>query len=239
MRAQLQQFQESGRPLNEWKRAFLLDRALRPCRNSVLEFDYIRGRFSDDWVNPRIILASDLLYSANRQAVTEFVQGLDFVDDEGHPDRTDIQRHLVCNNVSLRRAVEELLVKTRITGTTDSQRNTGLLLQLSKALDANPDEVCAVYRMSGGRRRQRGVDGDGEVLNLYQGEAPVQPREQRGRVYPGDRRIREDDNVSIQIHSLDLTREGVVVAESVPIIAVWVPARLARGWIAQEPQVQS
>ena len=59
MRSQLQAFQESGRPLNEWKRAFLLDGALRPCRNSVLEFDYIRGRFSDDWVNPRIVLASD------------------------------------------------------------------------------------------------------------------------------------------------------------------------------------
>jgi len=239
MRSQLQQFQESGRPLNEWKRAFLLDGALRPCRNSVLEFDYIRGRFSDDWVNPRIVLATDAVYDANRQTVAEFVQGLDFVDVDGNPNRTDIQRHLVCENVPLLQAVEELLVKMRITGTTDSQRNTGLLLQISKALEANPDEVCTIYRMSGGRRRERGVDEDGEVLNLYQGEAPVQPREQRGNIYPGDRRIRDDDNISIQIHTLDLTREGVVVAENVPVLAVWIPARLARAWIAQEPQVQS
>jgi len=239
MRSQLQRFQESGRPLNEWKRAFLLDRALRPCRTSVLEFDYIRGRFSDDWVNPRIILATDAVYDTNRQTVAEFVQGLDFVDDDGNPDRTDIQRHLVCENVTLLRVVEELLVKMRITGTTDSQRNTGLLLQISKALEANPNELCTIYRMSGGRRRERGVDEDGEVLNLYQGEAPVQPREQRGTVYPGDRRIRDEDNVSIQIHTLNLTREGAVVAENVPVLAVWVPARLARAWIAQEPQVQS
>lgn len=237
MRSQLQRFQESGRSLNEWKRAFLLDGALRPCRNSVLQFDYIRGRFSDDWVNPRIALATDSVYDANRQAVAEFVQSLGLVDDQGHPNRTDIQRHLVCRNVPLLRAVEELLVKMRITGTTDSQRNTGLLLQISKALEDNRDEVCAIYRMSGGRRRERGVDEDGEVLNLYQGEAPVQPREQRGTVYPGDRRIRDDDNVSIQIHTLNLTREGVVVAENVPVLAVWVPARLARAWIAQEPQV--
>ena len=85
MRSQLQRFQDSGRPLNEWKRAFLLDTALRPCRNSVLEFDYIRGRFSDAWVNARILVATDAVYDANRQTVAEFVQGLDFVDDDGSP----------------------------------------------------------------------------------------------------------------------------------------------------------
>jgi hypothetical protein len=238
MRSQLLAFQESGRPLNEWKRAFLLDGALRPCRNSVLEFDYIRGQYSDDWVTPRIVLASDPVLDANRQTVRDFIQRLDFTDDEGHADRTDIQRHQVCENIPLLQVVEELLVRMRITGTTDSQRNTGLLLQISKALERNPNEVCTVYRMSGGRRRQRGIDGDGEVANLFQGEAPVQPRTLRGTVYPGDRNIRNDDNVSVQIHTLDLTRDGVVVVENVPAVAVWVPARLARAWIAQEPQVQ-
>ena len=187
MRSQLQQFQESGRPLNEWKRAFLLDSALRPCRNSVLEFDYIRGRFSDDWVSPRIVLATDPVYRANRQAVAGFVQELDFVDDDGHPDRTDIQRHLVCRNVRLLRVVEELLVRIRITGMADSQRNTGLLLQISKALETNPNEVCTIYRMSGGRTRRRGVDEEGEVKNVFQGAYPVEPRALRGTVYPGDR----------------------------------------------------
>src|SRR5262245_26725278 len=62
--------------------------------------------------------------------------------------------------------------------------------------------------MIGGRRREHGVDEEGEVLNLYQGEAPVSPRDQRGTVYPDDRRIRDDDNISIQIHTLNVTREG-------------------------------
>ena len=238
MRSQLQAFQESGRSLNEWKRAFLLDGALRPCRNSVLEFDYIRGRYSDDWVTPRIVLASDQVLDANRQTVRDFIQHLNFTDDDGHPDRTDIQRHQVSENIPLLQVVEDLLVRMRITGTNDSQRNTGLLLQLGKALEQNPDEVCTVYRMSGGRRRQRGIDEDGEVTNLFQGEAPVQPRALRGTVYPGDRNIRHNDNVSVQIHNLDLTRDDVVAVENVPAIAVWVPARLARAWIAQEPQVQ-
>jgi hypothetical protein len=131
----------------------------------------------------------------------------------------------------------------RITGTTDSQRYTGLLLQLSKALEDDPDEVCTVFRMSSASRRRRGIDENGEVTNLFQGAAPVQPRERRGEVYPGDSAIREDGNVTIQIHTLDLTREegGVqrVIIENVPAIAVWVPARMARGWLDQNQPGQA
>ena len=199
-----------------------MDRNLSSCRNNVLEFDYMRGRFSDDWVNPRVILVSDDVLEANRAVVAAFGGDLVFVEDDGNPNRTDTQRHLVCHRVPLSRVVEELLVRMRITGTTDLQRNTGLLLQLSKALENDPDEVCSIYRMSGGRRRQRGVDDDGEVTNLYQGEAPVHPRDRRGEVYPGDRNIRGDnEEVAIQIYTLDLTRDGHTVAEDVPVLAVW------------------
>ena len=49
---------------------------------------------------------------------------------------------------------------------------TGLLLQLSRALERDPDEFCAVYRMSPATGRERGVDATGEVTNLFQGQAP-------------------------------------------------------------------
>ena len=242
IRAQLAEFQESDQPLSHWKRAFVLDSGLRPCRHNVLEFDYMRGRFSNSWVTPRVVLASDDVVQANRQTVVEFLRGLTFLKDDGHPDRTDVQRHRICRDVSLQTAMERLLVNIRITGTTDSQRNIGLLLQLTKALDDNPDdnpdEVCTVYRISPATGRRRGVDENGEVTNLFQGEAPVHPRERRGEIYPGDRAIRDDDNVTIQIHDLELTRDRdkQVVARNVPVLAVWVPQRLAHAWIVQESQ---
>lgn len=237
IRGQLVEFQDSGEPLDGWKRAFVLDTGLKPCRHHVLEFDYMRGRFSNSWIHPRIVLASAPVLQANQRAVEDFVRGLAFRQDDGHQDRTDVQRHEVCGDVPLRTVMEQLLVELRITGTTDSQRNTGLLLQLTKALEDDPGEVCTIYRMSPATGRSRGVEEDGRIINLFQGEAPVNPRERRGEIYPGDRAIRDADNVTIQIHTLELTREkgSQIVARDVPVVAVWVPERLARTWIAQGP----
>lgn len=237
IRSQLQEFQESGQPLDQWKRAFLLDLNLRPCRASVLGFDYIQKRFSNDWVSPRVVLGTPEILESNRHAITSFIQSIAWKDADGHIDRTDAQRHLISENVPLQRVIADLLTRMRITGIKDSQRNLGLLLQLKKALEEEADEICTIYRMSGGRVRQRGVDEDGEVTNLFQGEAPVFPKEQRGSVYPGDRSICDPDNVTVQIHTLQLTRNDVVVAENAMVLAVWIPRRLAESWLAQEPQL--
>lgn len=234
IRTQLAEFQESGQSLDNWKRAFVLDSGLSPCRHRVLEFDYMRGRFSNSWVTPRIVLAPDEVVRANQRTVAEFVGGLTFDEDEGHPKRTDVQRHEVCRDFLLQTAMEQLLVNVRITGTTDSQLNTGLLLQLSRALEDNPDEICTIYRMSPAGRRSRGIDEEGKIPQLFQGEIPVKPLDRRGEIYPGDRAIRDDDNVTIQIHTLDLKRGDHVVAEDVPVLAVWVPEQLGRAWIVQD-----
>src|SRR5262249_18849357 len=107
IRAQLAQFRDNGRPLNDWKRDFVLDFAMRRCRHNVLEFDYMRGRFADDWFAPRVVLVSNGVLQANRDAVTIFIQTIVFEDDHGHPDRTDIQRHQVSRDIPLRAAMEQ------------------------------------------------------------------------------------------------------------------------------------
>lgn len=238
IRGQLQAIQQENRPLNEWKRAFILDSRLQPCRHNVLEFDYMRGRFSDVWVTPRVVMEPDPVISANREAVEAFLNGKGFVDNDGHPERTDIQRHLVCAGVRLYDMLDQLLVRVRITDPSDSQRNTGLLLQLSHALENDPDELCTIYQMSRGNNRQRSIKKNGKITNLFQGKAPVQPREERGEVYPGDRAIYDRDTVTVQIHMLDLTQGSEVIKATVPVIAVWVPARLARDWVNQDQPTQ-
>lgn len=243
MRRQLIEVQNGATTLNEWKRAFVLSQRLKPCRSSVLEFDYMRGKLSDSWLDQKIVLTDASTVQHNTSVAERFLEGLHFLPDEGHPDRSDAQRHEVCRDVPLSMVIENLLIPYRVAGVTDSQRFTGMLLQLGRAIEENPNEVCTIYRMSPGATRRRHIDEDGQISNLFQGEAPTFPREQRGTVYPGDRNIRGENQVTVQIHTLTLlqgagsdTRE---VMRGVPVLAVFVPARMATAWISQHQPSQA
>lgn len=227
IRDQLVHLQSSGTPLNDWKRAFVLDPALRPCRSQVILSKYLRGNISDQWVSPRFVLAPEEVLTENRNVLGEFVSGIDFEAHEGRADAPAVQQHDVARGVPLGSVLEELLVKMRVTDGRDSVRNSGLLLQLSVMLEESPEESCTVYRMSPSRERRRQVLKTGEINELFQGRDP------RGHGYPGDRQLRSIDEVTVQIHSLDLVSDGVILARSVPVIAVWVPKRFSIDWISQ------
>ncbi len=237
IRGQLQAVQQAGQPLNHWKRAFVMSSALRPCRDSVLDFDYMHVPLSERWIAPRFVVATPEITAENRTHAEQLLEAHIFEVDSGHPDRTDVQRHTISSDVPLQTVMDQLLVPFRVTGATDSQRNTALLLQLRKVLEQSPDETCAVYQMSGGQKRLRTVGVDGEIKNLYQGEAPVRPVSQRGSIYPGDRNIRLRDKVTVQVHYLDLRdEEGKIVSPDTYVLAVYLPQRLAESYVVQQGQ---
>ena len=77
--------------------------------------------------------------------------------------------------------------------------------------------------------RERTLNEDSAIPNLFQGAAPVNPPERRGEVYPGDRDIRSDTGITIQIHTLNLLDRvsKEIRFEEVPNIAVWLPTDIA------------
>ena len=80
--------------------------------------------------------------------------------------------------------------------------------------------------------KERGLDENGRIPQLYMGAYPVDNPGQ-GRVYPGDRAL-HDDNVCVQIHRVSLTIGAHEAAiDDVPIVAVWVPERFGQSWVAQ------
>lgn len=108
MRKQLKDVSAKGTPLNNWKRAFVPDPRLRPCRNSMLGFDYVRKLGRSDWYSPDHIVADAATYEVNRKLVSDFLATLPLEDDPGHPDRSEFQRHRYSDSVSLREAVQNL-----------------------------------------------------------------------------------------------------------------------------------
>lgn len=239
MRRQLQTISNEGSSLTEWKRTFFLSPDLHPCRRNVIQYNYARGNYADRWFDPSFILDADSVMNENRETVRTVLDTLDFVIDEENQRREPAQRHSVCRNVSLRHLIENLLVPYRLAAPSDTQEITGVLLQLAHALEQDPDEQCVIYRMSPDYSRERSVNENGKLPELFQGEVPVSPRELRGSIYAGDRAMRELDQVTVQVHSINVKQDGQVVANDVPVIAIWVPRRMGQAWVVAQDQPQT
>lgn len=233
VRERLSEFRLTGRPLSEWRRAFFLDASLQPTRRSVISNGYVRGTNAEKWFAPRAphFRREDVL--TNRRALGAFLSRYRFRLDEDHRGKTPDQRSLVSKDVPLMDAYERLLTELRYTKPGDSQRLTGLLLQIGSYLEGHPDAVCTVYQMRQGDIRRRRVDHNDEVEQLFQGPQP----EATGADYEGDRSIK-GEGATIQIHRLNVLDESGsrVIAADIPAVAVWLPRAFGKDWYVQVPK---
>ncbi len=225
----LQKHRQSGKPLSEWKRAFFLDGSLKPTRDCVLDLDYMKGGYSDDWYYPKAPYESQEAVANNSKTVSEFVSALSLKPDSGHPMRTEHMKHFVAENVPLADVLERLLLRYRVTRFEDSQHLTGVMLQVKKYLDHHGDAICNVYQMSKGMERSRSVYPGGEIMNLFQGAHP----DKNGQIYPGDRRIHSKSGLTVQLHNLKIEGSPQGDVPGVPLIAIWVPNSMAGEWLSQ------
>lgn len=228
IRVRLKEVQVNHTPLKEWRRAFILDTMLKPTRANVLSARALGDQVSDEWrVDDSPSLDADDL--ANRRQLRDgFVSKLSFSPDPGDPRRSDGQRHEMAVDVSLRHVID-LLIAFPVADPSAALSITGLIVQLEAIQQAHPAETCTVYRMRPSLRSARGLSAKEDTIKqIFQGA-------NAGTGYLGDREIHATDGISLQIHSFDLTTEKdkVVRAKDVPVLATWVPSRLAKGWYVQ------
>lgn len=236
LRDRLVAFERSGRPLTEWPRMFILDPTLRPTRNSLIDIAYRWGIIGNNWAwtrSPHVTVESS---ASNAQVIESFRSNATFQYDEGHPQRTEHQKHLVATGLELRLVLTELLLRLQFRSIEDSQQLIAVLSLLQRIVEQNSSATATVYLMSGGRNRERRVDSDerlGGVSTLFQGAHPSERGPRRGSIYPGDAAIRASEGVTVQIHTLTIVRENGERREGVPAIAVWIPEDLARPVLIQ------
>ncbi len=241
IRSQLIEHKNSGKPLTEWKRVFLMPRQLRPTRKNIIDIDYLQDNFSDEWFYPRS--PHDLKEAAeeNKKIISKFLSKIKFHKDTGSKERTVIQQHMINESVPLSEAHKNLLSIFRVSQPDDSHKYIGLLLQVRNFLEENPDEKCSIYLMScssqdkGWLIRDRSVNDADEIVNLFQGPHP----DSKGEIYPGDRNIGNQDNLIVQIHRLNLIKGTKTVGEDIYNIAVWIPQKMATPWLIQQQNNKS
>jgi hypothetical protein len=144
-----------------------------------------------------------------------------------------MQIHDVALSVPLRDAFEQLLTRLRLARPVDSTVLAGMLLQVGRYLDNNPGARCTVFQMSQGATRVRDLDDSDEIPTLFQGANYDHSTTPPLMLYPGDREIRVASELTIQIHTVRVERNSNLVADRVPVVAVWVPRTMARAWVSQ------
>lgn len=237
VRKRLRDHSSSGQSLAEWRRAFFLDSLLKPTRRNVLDLDYQFVNFTDDWFYPRAPHFTPESVAHNR-ALIEALVALAFLPIEGHPERTDVM-HIGHARFKLENLFDDFLSQFRLTDPNDSQRYTGLLLQIREFLDRNAN--ASVYLMSwspaaGQVARTRTLDANSEIPSpFFQGASIARGGNRTGDVYPGDREIRSPDELSVQVHMLTLLgAEGAPVCVRVPALAIKLPAAMGSDMLIQD-----
>jgi len=230
IRSQLIAYRDTGRTLTEWRREFFLDRNLRPTRNNVIDINYWRESLGDRWIFPEGPHDTEKAMVANRSVFEQFIARLHFIEHDGLDRRTTEHKNLIARDVSLRQVHECLLTRVLVRRLEDSRRFSLLLRQIQIHLTQHPDDTCTVFFMAGGNRIRRDCENN-EIKQLFQGRqvAAGVP------TYPGDRQVRADEGISIQLRYLDLGPRDNLIAQNVPHVAVWMPASIARD-IVRQPQ---
>ena len=233
---ELGKLSESGSSMLEWRRRMLLAQSLRPTRRSVMP-DIYRHLAIKEWTQQAQpwTPVNDVEVARNWDVIEEFLDGLEFYEAPGSDQRTTEQRNTVAERVSLERIFDDLLLPMCFSRF-DAPNFSAVELAIQwyiRRMRRNRDASAVVYRMAaqrqplaGGGRRRRAIRSNFRVVNLYQGAAPVNPVSLRGSVYPGDRHVHATDELTVQIHDLDLTepvRPFQLLRGHVPAIALWMP----------------
>lgn len=206
MRSRLEEHR--GRPLQEWRRLFYLDRRLAPTRRNVLLTPYLRPRLSDGWFAPRAPHLSPGAGHQNEEIVRR-LERLQFVAHEDHP-----QHHYAV--AYLRDVFEQVLVPLSYLDENDALGLCVVNCNLATLLERNEDMQCVVYLMDHWRQRLRRLT-NGIIPQLFQGRSSA-----GAQSYSGDRAFSDRDLPTIQIHMLRVEDEDWTL-ENVPAVAVKLP----------------
>ena len=234
MRRELKLLETKQGGLNSWRRRFILDSTLQPCRRNVVSDTYFRATRAGGWTQQKGALISSNLRNRNAELLEAFAQAFTFTEDTvTYQSAEDSQRHFVAREVPIA-AVIDMLADYRLEDPRDTAQFTGMLLTLGEALRQAPDTVVAVYRMrpnASGSRRTISASG-----TLEKGFLQGPTRLAKGGVnYPGDAAFNMNDRPTIQLHRFDLsyTDQGPFEANSAPLLATHIPSHLAREWLVQ------
>ncbi len=219
------EWQESGKPVNELDRYFILNKNLKPTRTNVLSNSPFRSEIGNGkWIQFRVPHDSKEMADNNLSVYDDFYTKYknSFQEDIGNDNRTEEQKHFVIE-IMAAELFEVFIEKLKFTRESESVRYLNI-----KSIIGNigNDEKITVYIMGKGTIRSRKLlQGKDNIENLFQGKNP-----RTGKIiYPGDDKIKSN-NITIQIHKLNIRDTDF---NEVVSLAAWIPSKHRQDIISQ------
>jgi hypothetical protein len=207
---------DGSKSLKEFKRIFILSPDLNITRRNIISDDLNRYRL-EGW---RSIQFIDPNYRSNNLFYQKFISGIEFEDLPTDPNATEFQKHEFAIIPALD-LVDDLLISLQHINAANTLLVNHLLSLLGILIENDESQKIHVVHMSKGLARSRSADDENKLKSLLQGANPKTN-------YPGDRSIKSNEYITIQIHNIDVKNKN----KSFRTIAIHFPDNFAQHFIA-------
>lgn len=237
-----------GKPLQQWKRDFILNRALSPTRKAVVGRRVVQVDMDEGWVVPGSLYFDAEAVLHNRELferkAAAWKQAHGAVDAALRPEfkdvRRDSPRNVLIEGVPID-DVLDFLLDARIRSLDDSTDIAATAISLVKHRDDSDDpalaDVVLVGNLSTAGLTGRGLTADGKINNLFVGESPKGAASIDQLNYVGDRALYTPGRVTLHLRYLVLKPDARIdstIADCVPWFSVHLPEPVAKDCVIEE-----
>jgi hypothetical protein len=239
LREDLRPYDEGNLSLRDWKRRFRLNDKAKLCRRAAIRLDIYRFATNESWTYQNFRIEDDDRRGLNATEVESFLSGTGNYDKRillspadprlcggEDPEHGVLTKHLH-GTTTPRNLLEMLASYTEHERDRDNFEVVRLVLE--EFQDKEEYQSVDVYVMAGQSetRRRRKLGPNGKV-DLAQGH---------NNFYVGDRKVRNQNRIALQIFHLDHGRSDAEIEEQdVVYIGVSMPQVIedwAKGWMLQ------
>lgn len=237
-----------GKPLQEWKRDFILNRVLSPTRKAVVGRSVVQVEMDEGWVVPgslyfdaEAVLHNRQLFERKAAAWKQAHGAVDAAQRREFKDvRRDSSRNILIEGVPIDEVLDFLL-DTRIRSLDDSTDIAATAISLVKHRDESEGpalvDVILVGNLSTAGLTGRSLTADGKINNLFVGESPKGAASIDQLNYVGDRALYTPGRVTLHLRYLMFKHDSRIdpsVADCVPWFSIHLPESVAKDCVIEE-----